>query len=262
MFKEMAKYKELVYFLVHKEIRLKYRNSFFGFFWSLLEPLGLMVIYTLVFSVITKFGREIDNYPLYVLSGLIPWTFLSNSMHQGAKSLTKNSALIKKIFFPRQIFPLTTVLANLVNFIPALFLVVILAIVTEWDPSLLSRILVLPAIVLLQALFILSITIILSVLNVFYKDVELILTVALRAWMYLSPIIYSINMVQEQMPQYFGYYLLNPMAIILSLYRWVFFSEPVIGWQYIVYTVVGTVVFFFIAWKLFNRINRRVGEII
>ncbi|MEW9034035.1 MAG: ABC transporter permease, partial [Planifilum fimeticola] len=101
MLAEMMKYKELLYFLVHKEVRIKYRNSFFGFFWSLLEPLGLMVIYTIVFSLILgidgRGGEKIEHYPLFILSGLIPWTFFNNAVRAGTKALSSNSSLIKKV---------------------------------------------------------------------------------------------------------------------------------------------------------------------
>lgn len=257
MFTTILNYKELIYFLVHKELRVKYRNSFFGFFWTLLEPLGMMLIYTIVFSVIIRF--KVDNYPLFILSGLIPWMFLSNSMHKGAKSLTVNASLIKKIYFPRQIFPLANVLANLVNFVPALALVVLLAVITEGGEIPFLRMLALPAIVLLQAVFVFSITTVLSVMNVYYKDVEIILTVVLRGWMYLSPIIYPLSFVPEQ---FVNWYMLNPMAVILSLYRWVFFSDTLVPLAYIGYVIVLAAVALFVSWKLFNRMSRRVGEII
>lgn len=252
----LKNYKALIYLLVHKEIRVRYRNSLFGFFWSLLEPLGLMIIYTVVFSFIIRF--KVENYPLFVLSGLIPWMFLSNSLHRGAKSLTKNAALIKKVYFPRQIFPLTTVLANLVNFIPALGLVILLALLTEGGVSLV-RLAALPGIVLLHFFFVLAIALVLSAMNVYYKDVELILTVVLRAWMYLSPIIYPLYMVPDA---YLNIYLLNPMAVVLSMYRWVFFTDTYVPAPFIWYTIGLNVVLCVIAWKCFNRLSRRVGELI
>lgn len=259
MFRTILNYKELIYFLVHKELRVKYRNSFFGFFWTLLEPLGMMVIYTIVFSIIIGGRFEVDNYPLFVLSGLIPWMFVANSLNKGAKSLTKNSSLIKKVYFPRQIFPVSTVLANLVNFIPALGLVILLAIITQGVNMPYSHLLVLPGIIALQAFIVLSITIILAVLNVYYKDVELILTVVLRGWMYLSPIIYPLHIIPDQ---YIDWYLLNPMAVVISLYRWVFFADTAIPSVYIMYTMIFAAMGCLIAWWLFNRMSRKVGEII
>lgn len=250
-------YKELIYFLVHKDLRVKYRNSLFGFLWTLLEPLGLMTIYTIVFSIIIRF--KVDNYPLFILSGLIPWMFLSNSLHKGAKSLTVNASLIKKIYFPRQIFPVSHVLANLVHFVPALGLVIALALITQGGDLPYLRMLVLPAIILLQTLFVLSITTVLSVMNVFYKDVEIILTVILRGWMYLSPIIYPLYLVPEE---YLSWYMVNPMAVIISMYRWVFYADTVIPLASIIYVIVLAVLALAISWKLFDRMSRRVGEII
>lgn len=257
MLKTFIKYKELIYFLVHKDLRVKYRNSFFGFFWTLLEPLGMMAIYTIVFSIIIRF--KVDNYPLFILSGLIPWMYLSNSLRKGAKSLTVNASLIKKIYFPRQIFPIATVLTNFIHFIPALSLVMLLAVFTEGGAVPFARMLILPAIILLQTLLVLSIALVLSVMNVYYKDVEIILAVVLRGWMYLSPIIYPLSFVPEE---YVHWYLFNPMAVILSLYRWVFFPDMTLPAAYIICTAVLTVVAFMVTWKLFDRISRRVGEVI
>lgn len=259
MLSTIRNYRELIYFLVHKELRVKYRNSFFGFFWSLLEPLGMMVIYTIVFSIIIGGRFEVDNYPLFVLSGLIPWMFVANTLNKGAKSLTKNSSLIKKVYFPRQIFPISAMLANLVNFIPALGLVIVLALVTQGGEMPYSHLLVLPGIIALHALIVLSITIVLSVLNVYYKDVEIILSVVLRGWMYLSPIIYPLHIIPDQ---YIDWYLLNPMAVVISLYRWTFFADTVIPLKYIVYVSVLAILGCLAAWALFNRLSRRVGEII
>lgn len=257
MFSTLRNYKELIYFLVHKDLRIKYRNSFFGFFWTLLEPLGLMVIYTIVFSMIIRF--KVDNYPLFILSGLMPWMFLANSLRKGSKSLTVNASLIKKIYFPRQIFPISNVLVNLIHFIPALVLVILLALFTQSGDLPFMRMLTLPLIIAIQSLFVLGMTIVLSVLNVFYKDVEIILTVVLRGWMYLSPIIYPLDLVPEE---YASWYLMNPMAVIITLYRWVFYYDMLVPLPYMAYVVVLAITAFFISWKLFDRMSRRVGEII
>lgn len=258
MFKELAKYKELVYFLVHKELRIRYRNTIFGFFWTLLEPLGLMLIYTVVFSMIMRFGDKVDNYPLFLLSGLIPWMFVSQSLQKGTRSLTSNQSLIKKVYFPRQIFPLTTIIANLVNFVMALLLVFAFVIVLQGN-IFWSRLIFLPFIILLQAVFVYGVALFLSVANVFYKDVEFILTVALRGWMYLCPIIYPL----EQVPQEFlDWYLLNPMAVIISLYRWALLGFETAPLNYVFYAIGLTFVVLAISWLAFNKLNRRVGEVI
>jgi ABC-2 type transport system permease protein len=257
MFREIVKYKELLYFLVHREIRIRYRNSLFGFFWSLLEPLGLMIIYTIVFSFILRFN--VDNYALFVLSGLIPWMFLSQSIQKGTKSLTNNSALIRKIYFPRQIFPFTTIIANMVNFIPALLIVLVFAFVSGAELNWLNMI-YLPFIILIQAVFVYGIVLILAIINVYYRDVEFIFNLFNRGWMYLSPIIYPLYAIPSA---YLDLYMLNPMAVILDMYRAILYgSELGVSTLQIAYAVACAIIIFIGAWFLFKRLNRRVGEVI
>ncbi|MDQ0338508.1 ABC-2 type transport system permease protein [Caldalkalibacillus uzonensis] len=256
MLANILKYKELLYFLVHKEIRVRYRNSLFGFLWSLLEPLGLMVIYTIVFSIILRF--EVENYALFVLSGLIPWMFLTQSINRGTKSLTNNSSLIRKIYFPRQIFPITIILANLVNFIPALFLVLAFAVIMNVN-LLWGNLLLLPFIILIHALFVLAIVLLLSISNVYYRDTEFVFNLISRAWMYLSPIIYPVYLVPEQ---YLNLYMLNPMAIIISMYRTALMGHEMVPMSYVLYLLLFISIFILFSWFIFNRLNRRVGEVI
>ncbi len=261
MLAELKKYKELIYFLVHKEVRIRYRNSLFGFFWSLLEPLGLMIIYTIVFALILKLSRGIDNYPLYILSGLIPWVFFNDTLKKSMQSLSRNASLIKKIYFPREIFPFTTLIANVVaNFLPAMLLVIALALILQPGEISWFKMLFAPGIVLLQAVFTFGLSLVLSVLNVFYRDVEFISNLVLRGWMYLSPIIYPLSFVPEE---YFNFYVLNPMAVIVSLYHDLFYSnlQTVPTWS-IFYVIVFSIIQLFVAMLIFKRLNRRVGEVI
>ncbi|MDR6225880.1 ABC transporter permease [Desmospora profundinema] len=268
MFANILKYRELLYFLVHKEVRIRYRNSLFGFFWTLLEPLGLMLIYTLVFSVIIKkMAGGVEPYPLYVLLGLIPWTFFNNSLKKGTKSLSGNASLIKKVYFPREIFPISMILANLVNFIPAFALVIVFGLALgkpiQWE-----QLALLPLMILLLALFALACSFLISVLNVYYRDVEFITNLMMRGWMYLSPIIYPISLVtqseSETVRQFADLYFLNPMAVILSLFHGIFFPDQaeVISFGYILYVIIFTLVLLVVSWIIFKRLNRRVGEVI
>lgn len=270
MLAEMMKYKELLYFLVHKELRVKYRNSFFGFFWSLLEPLGLMVIYTVVFSYILgvdgRGGITIERYPLFILSGLIPWTFFNNAIRGGTRALSSNASLIKKVYFPREIFPTTILLSNLVNFFPAFGLVIVAALAVGhtiyWD-----MLLLLPFFILVQSVFTMACILLVSILNVYYRDVEFISNLVLRAWMYMCPIIYPIQFVMqsdnELVRQLADLYLLNPMAVIISLYHSILYGDShMVGMEWILYTIAVTIAFCFISWKIFRRLNDRVGEVI
>lgn len=250
------KYKHLLYYLVYREIRVRYQNTILGYFWTLLEPIGLMLIYTIVFSIILRFN--VENYSLFLLSGLIPWMFLTNSINKAARSLTGNAALIKKVYFPREIFPLTVVLSNLFNFGISLTLVFLYSLFLDTSIQWLNFI-YLPFIILLQTLFIYGVSLFVSVLNVFYRDVEFIINIIIRGWMYLTPIIYPLSMVPEK---YLNLYLLNPMAVIISLYHAMFYGSELPSLYNITLSVLTVCIVLFISYKVFGKLNRRVGEVI
>ncbi|KMK77400.1 ABC transporter permease [Alkalihalobacillus pseudalcaliphilus] len=253
---ELFKYRQLLAFLVKKELKIKYRDTIFGFFWSLLEPLGLMVIYSVVFSIILKW--EIDNYALFLLAGLIPWMFFNNSINRGAKALTSNSSLIKKVYFPRQMFPLTVVTTNLVNLGISLFLVAILS----FSLGVGIKLAALPwliVIIVIQFILVFAITLLLSSVNVYYRDIEFISSLFLRGWMYLSPIIYPIGMVPDE---YLSLYMLNPMTPIIGMYKYVFYGSEMMPLAYVAYSAIFAVVLLIISWKLFEKLSRRMGEVI
>ncbi|SFS75558.1 ABC transporter permease [Marininema halotolerans] len=269
MFADIMKYKELLYFLVHKEVRIRYRNSLFGFLWTLLEPIGLMLIYTIVFGVILDGAgkNHLEAYPVFILIGLIPWTFFNNTIRRGTRALSGNSSLIKKVYFPREIFPITILLANLVNFVPAFLLVLVVGIFTPNLHLQFAQLLWLPGVIILQCLFTLACTFLVAVLNVYYRDVEFIVNLLLRGWMYLCPIIYPISRVMEtkEIQEFTWLYFFNPMAIIISGYHGIFYPEEGLNHippSMIIYVIILTFFLLGVFWLIFKRLNRRVGEVI
>ncbi|SDX09737.1 ABC-2 type transport system permease protein/lipopolysaccharide transport system permease protein [Marininema mesophilum] len=268
MFADIMKYKELLYFLVHKEVRIRYRNSIFGFLWTLLEPLGLMAIYALVFGEILN-KNLVKAYPLFILMGLIPWTFFNNTLRRGTKALSGNVSLIKKVYFPREIFPITILLANLVNFVPAFILVFVIAMFTPGLHLQWYQLIYLPGALLLQCLFTLACTFLVSVLNVYYRDVEFIVNLMLRAWMYLCPIIYPVSLLgaskSDLVREFAWLYFLNPMAVIISMYHGIFYPKEAVTKippSMIIFVIILSLLLLVFSWWIFKRLNRRVGEVI
>ncbi|MEK4566276.1 ABC transporter permease [Alkalihalobacillus sp. FSL R5-0424] len=257
--RELIKHKELLYFLVHKEIRIRYRNTFFGYFWTLLEPLGLMLIFTLVFMVIARVS--IENYTLFLVSGLIPFMYTLHSVTRGTKSLISNGSLIKKIYFPRELFPITETASSLINLLISLVLVAGYSLYINGSIPLIGLV-ALPFVILLQTFLLLGIVFILSCLNVYYRDVEFIVSLLMRGWMYLSAVMYPLLQVKEQLGDYFILFQLNPMVTILTMYRWIFHGgelTPTIGM--IIYTIVFSIVIFFAGWAFFKVMSRKIGEV-
>lgn len=256
MLKNILEHKELLKLLVNKELNIRYRNSLFGFLWTLLEPLGLMIVYTIVFSIIMRFG--VKNYPLFLLAGLIPWMFISNSLNKGVRSLSKNSSLVKKVYFPREIFPLSMTITNLITFVMALFLVVIYSLVSGIEITI-AKFGILILTIILQTVLAYGIVLFTSIINVYYKDIEYIIKVGLRAWMYLSPVIYPMSRIPEE---YLTYFYLNPMSVIISLYRMVLYGESAPPAKYIILTVFTVFTILLLSWRKFKKLDRRVGEVI
>ncbi|TSB48384.1 ABC transporter permease [Alkalicoccobacillus porphyridii] len=258
--KEILQYKELLYFLVHKELRVRYRNTFFGYFWTLLEPLGLMLIFTLVFSIIARV--TIDNYTLFLVTGLIPFMYTQHAVSRGAKSLTSNSSLIKKVYFPRELFPITITFSSLVNLLISLILVAAYSLYVNGSIPLMG-LAVLPLVILLQTMLLLGIVFFFSCINVYFRDIEFIVGLLMRGWMYMSAVMYPLIQVKEQLGEsYFMIFQINPMVTILSIYRWIFHGGELLPtFGMIAYTVVFSIVIFFVGWRFFRVMSRKIGEV-
>jgi ABC-type polysaccharide/polyol phosphate export permease len=172
--KEVIRYRYLLQNLVRRDLKVRYRNSVLGILWSLLNPLFMMLVFSLIFGKLIP-REDIPNYPVFFLVGLLPWNFFSGSVLSGTVSITSNSPLIKKVFFPRVLLPTATLLSNLVNFLLAFIVLVIFLYVS--GIGLTVHALWLPAILFTQLLFTLGLVLILGTLHVFYRDVVMILVV-------------------------------------------------------------------------------------
>ena len=226
---EFKKYRFLLHSLVQRDLKSRYKNSLLGILWSLLNPLALMLVFTLVFSVFSG-GQDYRQYPVFVLVGLLPWNFFSGSLMSGTVSVVGNSALIKKVYFPRELLPVSSLLSNLVNFLIALIILVIF--LYAYDLGLTIYALWVPVILLTQMIFTLVLVLFLSSFTVFYRDILMILDVVLLAWFFLTPIFYPLeiyNQVSEVMGIAFSparvMRWLNPMASIIDSYRTVLWGN-------------------------------------
>lgn len=214
-FHELWSYREMFQGLVSREIRARYKGSFLGFFWSLLNPLLMMAIYSIVFAHVMRV--QIPHYSLHLLAGLLPWTWFTTSISNSTGSVVANSNLIKKIYFPNEILPLVSVTTNLVNY---LFSVpILLGFMAFQQVPFTSALLMLPLLLAVQFILSLGFGLILATLNVYFRDVEQLLGVVLMAWFYLTPIIYPLSFVPERFQ---GLAMLNPMAGLVVSYQRIF----------------------------------------
>jgi len=261
--KELYQYRELLRNLVVRDLKVRYRNSVLGVLWSLLNPLLMTLVFTVVFTLMIP--SDIPNYPVFFMCGFLPWTFLSSSLNGATGSIINNSNLIKKVYFPRDILPLSDVLANLVQFLVALL--VLFAMVYVFQMKFTLAVLMLPLIILTQVMFVAGLALLLSTANVFYRDTQHILSVVLQAWFFLTPIFYPITVLPES-AEILGFTLdiqlwvrrLNPMASLIASYRDVVYRGDFTGLDFFLRTFVTCLTVLLIGYYVFCRFSPLFGE--
>ena len=211
--KEFWKYKDLLFLLVSKNIKLKYRRSWLGYLWSILNPLLIMLVMTVVFS--SMFSRNIENYPVYLFCGQLLFNYMNQSTHQALSSITGNSSLLKKTYVPKYIFTLSRITSGLVDLIFSLGALVIVLIVTKTRVTWYA--LLFPFVLLQLYVFCVGLGLFLAQAGVFFKDTQFIYNAVTTAWLYLTPIFYPI----ESLPDQLGWLIkrLNPMYFYVGQFR-------------------------------------------
>lgn len=208
----MNQYRPLVNELVTRDLKVKYRRSFLGYLWSLLNPLMMMAIMSLVFSYM--FRNDIPNYPLYLICGQTLWTFFNESTNMAMQSIISNGALIRKVYIPKYIFPISRVLSSFVTMSFSLVAILIVMLVT--GVPLTWKMLLLPIPLALLLLFCMGVGMALSALAVYFRDVLHLYSVVVMAWMYVTPIFYPISALPEKVAFFFQ---LNPMYHYVTFFR-------------------------------------------
>lgn len=254
-FKELITYKELIKNLVVRDLKVRYKRSILGIFWALLEPLLLMILFTVVFSLLLRI--QVEKYPVFVLCGILPWSFFSTSLSYSTGSIAENAPLIKKIYFPREIIPLTVIISRLVNFLLSMGLLFIFLI--AFKIGLTYNLVYLPLILSVQLVFILGLSLFFSSLNTFYHDVGFILQFFLFGWFYVTPIFYPVTMVPER---YLSLYMLNPMASIVHSYRNVLFHAIPPDFSYLLISFLISALCLLVGFCVFHRLELRFAEVL
>ena len=219
-FKELYHYRELLKTNVKKDIRGKYKGSFLGILWSFINPLLQVLVYALVFPYIMKV--ETENYLIFLICGIIPWTWFITSISQGTTSITNNANLIKKVYFPREILPISVVTSGLINFLISCLIILIFVIFGGLGIT--WHLVFLPFIIIVQYLFTLALIFVLSAFNVYVKDVEYIVAFIINMLFYATPILYTTEMFSGPILWLFR---LNPLAHLINAYRDVFYVHHI-----------------------------------
>jgi homopolymeric O-antigen transport system permease protein len=254
---EIWEYRDLVYFLVWRDVKVRYTQTALGVAWAVLQPLVTMVIFSVIFGQLAHLPSDGIPYPVFSFAALLPWQLFSGGLTRASLSLVSDAGLLTKVYFPRLIIPLAAVGAVLVDFAISLVVLVILMLAYGIVPGL--AILWLPLLVAFALLTALAVSLWLSALNVQYRDVQYMIPFLVQAWMYASPIAYSANLIPSGPARLI--YGLNPMAGVIQGFRWALLgASPPDGMMLV--SVVVVVVLFVTGLYYFRRMEETFADVV
>jgi lipopolysaccharide transport system permease protein len=212
--KNLICHKDLLWIWTVREIKIRYKQSFIGIGWAVLQPLILMIIFSIIFSLFLPMPKTNVPYPIFSYTAVLPWTFFSTSLSFAIPSLVSNMGLITKVYFPREILPIASVGAALFDYLVASS--IFIAMLAWYRVPVTSAMLWVPILLVIQVILTLGIVLPVSAMNVFYRDIRFVIPLAVQIWMYASPIIYPIDLVPGKLKML---YFINPMAGIIDSFR-------------------------------------------
>ena len=252
--KEIWQYRQMIYGLVHRDLRGRYKSSLLGFLWTFINPLLQLLVYTMVFSVILR--SDIDKYYLFLFVALIPWMFFSSSVAGGCNCVIAHQDMVTKIYFPREVLPIAHVTTNFVNMLYT-FIVVFIVVAFCGVPFSLTAYLCLPVIMIVEYILALGLTLIVSSATVYFRDLEHIMGIIVMAWQFLTPIMYKIDLVPESVMPIFN---LNPMTSVINAYRDILYYGRPPQLKTLTTALALGVLFLLAGALIFNRLQRHFSE--
>ena len=253
IFKKIYNYRELLKTNVKKEIRGRYKNSFLGILWSFLNPLLQLLVYSVIFGALLAGGDE--TYPIYICVALIPWTYFTTAITQSSFTIIGNGDIIKKVYFPREILPISVVTSGAVNFV--ISTIIILAFVIFSGIGLSWYIVLYPFILLIQYILLLGIGFIVSSVTVYFRDLEHIIGVVLMAAFYATPIVYNIDQLPHTLQVLVN---LNPMTHLINAYRDIFYYHQIPNMEMLLALLGISLVLTVIGYFIFKKLQKGFAE--
>lgn len=251
---EIYNYRTMISSLIKRDLRGRYKGSVLGFAWTFLNPLLQLMVYTVVFSKIMRAG--IEDYYLFLFVALIPWIAFSASFTGGASCIISQKEMVKKIYFPREVLPIAHVTCQFVNMLLS-FIVVFAVLFFSGKGININAIIYLPVVVLAEYLLAISIAMISSAITVYLRDLEHIFIIVGLAWQFMSPVMYSVDMVPEDMQSFF---MMNPMTPILIAYRDILYYKQPPQLQTLLYGYVFSVILLIVGFCVFHILNKHFVE--
>ncbi|OXM14218.1 ABC transporter [Paenibacillus herberti] len=251
--REIFDYRQMLVSIVRKDLRSRYKGSFLGFLWTFVNPVLQLTIYSIVFPFLLRNNQE--NYPMFLFVALLPWIFFTTSLQGATTSVVANANLVKKIYFPRVILPLSVVCTNLVNYIYGLIIVFPALLFT--GVSLTFNVLWLPVILFIEFVFALGLALILSALYVRFRDLEHVMNILTMIWFYLTPIVFAISIFPESVAEIIGY---NPMVPIINGFRDVLLYGNAPNWNELLYSMIVAIMTVVIGFVVFEKNEKTFAE--
>lgn len=252
--REIYDYRQMIFSLVKKELRGRYKGSVLGFLWTFINPLLQLFVYTFVFSIILPNG--IEKFYLYLFVGLVPWLFFSGSLTGGSVSIIAQKDMVKKIYFPREIMPISYVTSGFVNMLFC-FIIIFAVVIISGVGLNFKALLCLPIVMLVEYILALGGAMLTSALTVYFRDLEYILGILTMAWMYFTPIVYSVDQIPEFIRPFYG---LNPMTPIIVAYRDILYSAQVPQLETLLSGFILGVIVLIIGCIVFNKLQKGFAE--
>ncbi|QYK50465.1 MAG: ABC transporter permease [Anaerolineales bacterium] len=255
--KELWPFRELLYFLTWRELKVRYKQTALGVLWAVLQPLLIMVLFSVVFGRFANLPSDGFPYPIFTFAGLLPWQLFSRALSDASQSLVNNQQMVSKIYFPRIFLPMSNVLSSLVDFGVAFIILLIMMVSYEITPS--WRMLALPIFILAAIACATAAGLWLSAINVKYRDIKYITPFLVQIWLYATPVAYSSSLFPEQWRLLLG---LNPMAGVIDGFRWALLGQEMSSNNLILVSMFVTIVFLVSGLIYFQNTEQTFADVI
>lgn len=253
--KELYDYRQMIFSLVRKDLRGRYKGSVLGFLWTFINPLFQLLVYTIAFSFILP--SPIEKYYLHLFVALIPWIFFSSSVQGGANSIIASKDMVSKIYFPREVIPISYVTSCFVNMLLS-FIIIFLVVIVSGVGINLPAMLCLPIIMIVEYIMALGMAMLFSAITVYFRDMEHILSIITMAWIYLTPVLYPIDMIENETVQKLFY--INPMTSVIVAYRDILYYAKVPDFSTLLIAFGFGVLILFTGFFVFSKLKRHFAE--
>lgn len=256
-FSEYWHYRELFFFLVWRDIKVRYKQTALGAAWAVIQPFMMMIVFTVLFGKVAKLPSDGIPYPIFYYAALLPWTFFSSSLSNSGNSLVANSNLITKIYFPRFLLPASACLSGLLDFFIATLL--LLAMMWYYDMTFSPALLLWPVLIFPLLVLAMGAGLLLSSLNVNYRDIKHTIPYIVQVWMFLSPVVYPTSMIPEKFRFLAS---LNPVGGVIEAFRSVVVADKAIDWQAFLISTLISFFIFFLGYTFFRKTEREFADVI